>query len=55
MLSRNAPELVSIETTRNDRFITRLRLELRNVVLGHIKEPFDEIVNLALRFEDLLA
>ena len=50
-LSQYAPHLIDMEEKKNEKFIDGLGHHLSKVVLPTESEPFNKVVDLALKFE----
>ena len=47
------PELINTLLKKNEMFVAGLRDNLQGRMMGHLKDPFVELVDLALRYEAL--
>ena len=50
-LSKYGPALISTPLEKNEKFVLGLNNELRDKLLTQLRFPFEEIVDMALRFE----
>ena len=52
-LSKYGPDLVNTPFKKNQKFVDGLRRKLKEQLLTQLRSTFDEIVDLAMRYEDL--